>query len=323
MNKILSILILNILTTMVNAQSYIVFERQIGINNHEFKPGLQLSQNEVTLKTIDTNLRIFNWYFSPTPAFKWSNLSTNVPITHDSITNQVLITAVPLITPRENLALRKLSLEEYGALTIISKEKLLEHTLKDFYFHFNQKRHLLPPLQTFEYGLIIKDKQDYYIVMQKVLVSRFIIRGDQWYFPNEFKSGVLNANTQIKTYQLKDILAIEKEMRSKKMREKIYNRIFVSAIDRSPEFNDYIFHFWEYRSDDVVSSLLDIPKLQEFNLGLGSFEFLPNVGIINCTLDAYIKRKISFNVPSYFKIRSINAVKLSDFQNRYKNSLNK
>ncbi|MGF1924803.1 MAG: hypothetical protein ACQUHE_11540 [Bacteroidia bacterium] len=322
--KILFTLFIVSLTLKVDAQKYIVFERHHGINKHEFIPGLQVSHNEVQLQALDTNLFIFNWYFTPKEGFKWSGIGRNLTSINDDIANQILITAVPLIIPKETLALRKLSLDEYKMLEITSKEQILERTLEDFHVHFTQNKNIMPPLKTLEYGLIIKDKEQYYMVRQKVLVSQFLLRGDDWYFPNEFRSGVLNTNTQIKTYQLNDILAIEKEMRPKQIPyrylDKIYNRIFVSSINKSQEFNEFVFNFWEYLSDDAVSSLLNLTTLHDFNLGLGSFEFLPNVGIINCTLDACIKKKISYNQKSYFKIRSVNSLSLKDFQNLYKNS---
>jgi len=307
-----------------NAQKYIVFERQKGFNKREFKPGLQLSQNEISLKAADTNLFIFNWYYTPNIAFRWSSLDPSLTTVHDGIANRILITAVPLIAPKENLEVRKLSVAEFKTLKIISQETLLTQTLKDFYVHLNQRKNQMPPLKTIELGLVIKENNHYYMVKHKLLVSQFILRGDNWYFPNEFKNGVLNINPEIKTYQLDEILAFEKDMRKKKIPnsylEKIYNKIYVSSVQKSEEFNNLTFKFWEYLNDDVVSSLLNIPKLYEFNLGLGSFEFLADVGIINCTLDAYLKKQISFNQTQFLKIITINSLNLKDFQNLYRNA---
>ena len=298
-------------TRVVKAQEYLVFERQKGINKKKIVHNLSLSQNEVELNSGDTILNIFNWYFT---------LKDN-----NELLNQVIVTATPLIRPNDQLNLKKISKGEYNSLNILNAKALLERSLTDLKKHLGTRTNLMPPLKTISLGLIIKDDSAYYMVQQKVLVSQFTVITAPWYFPNEFKNGVLNINTQTKTYQLSEIRQIETEMKQKKLSynflNKIYNKIYVSSVNNNFGINAPIYNFWEFPNDDVESSLLNLPQLHEFNLGLGSFDFLPNIGVINCSLDVYLKNTILFNQKPQFNITNINSISLKLFKEQYNNSL--
>ncbi len=309
------------------AQEYILFEKHNGLNSKEISAGLILSQNNIELKVGDTILAIYNWYYTPQNAAVWKDIGRKPVVLLDEVMNKTLITAVPIIKPGEQLQLKKLSESEFNQLNIINNNQLFERSVIDLNKHFYPRKYTMPPLKTLQYQLIIKDGTNYYLVVQPTLVSQFILGASLWYFPNEFINGVLNTNPAVKMYQFKDIEMIEKELMSKKDRTllfpKITNKIYVSSVDEKSGFKRPVFSYWEYHDGGVESTLFNIPKLHEANLGLGSFSFLQDIGIINCTLDAYLKKKILYNQKQTFNIISINGQSLEQFKETYKNSLPK
>jgi hypothetical protein len=309
------------------AQEYILFEKHKGINSKEVSAGLMLAQNNIELKVGDTSLTIFNFYYTPQYTTVFDNLGKKIPALLDEVKNKILVSAVPLIKPGEQLQLKKLSESEFNQLNIINNNQLFERSVIDLNKHFYPRKYSMPALKTLQYQLIIKEGANFYLVIQPTLVSQFILGASLWFFPNEFINGVLNTNPAVKMYQFKDIEVIEKELMSNKDRTilfpKITNKIYVSGIDEKSGFKRPVFSYWEYHDGGVESTLFNIPKLHEANLGLGSFSFLQDIGIINCTLDAYLKRKILYNQKQTFNIISINGQSLEQFKETYKNSLPK
>lgn len=314
--KILYAFIISLIISFsVCAQEYIVFEEQKGAHNSKPLQGLNMSLNHVELAAGDTCLSLYNWYLSPKAGFNWKLLSPQLSILSQKLLNNLVIVAVPLTNTKENY--KKLSYKQLQQLKIISNDTLIKRLLVDLNKHMQPRTALMPALKTLKYGLIVKRGKVHYLVQNPVLVTQFIVSHERTYFPNEYRNGTLAINPNNATYSFETIDKLDKELRKKelprKWLEKIVNRIYLSKIDVHHQFNRPVFSFWEYPNDDVVSSLFPLKELHEFNLGLGSFQYVDGIGIINATLDTFLKHQISFQQTPYFNIKQINGLNLADY----------
>lgn len=315
--KILCIfIVLLTISISVYSQEYIIFEEKNTINSREVVSGLNLSLNNINLMAGDTSINLYNWFFSPQLGFKWKSVSANLSILSPKLLNNLIIVAVP-INQNEQKNYRKLSIQELKELKIISIDSLLERALHDLNRHMQPRTVLMPPLKTLQYGLILKRNNAFYLVHSPILVAYFVVSHEPTYFPNEFRNGVLSINQKNANYDYKTISDIEKELRRNKLPhkwlEKIVNRIYLSHVDTTSSFHKPIFSFWEYPDEDVISSLLNLKQLHEFNMGLGSFQFIDGIGVVNATLDTFIKHKILFQQKPYFTIKKINGMDVDKF----------
>ena len=313
-NVFYSLMILLGLSGVGHAQQYIIFERQTTINQKEIAKGIFLSQNEVMVKSKDTTLSIFNLYFSSDTSDLYPLNSKNIADNSKSISflnNDIVITAVPLVKPGEQLQYKEISSAELAGFEIIKPLEILKKELPDLYIHATQRYYTMPSLKTLNYRLIIKDKGKYYFVKQPVLLVTNLVCSDLWYFPTEFKDGVLNASTKFsKSYRMPDFKKMAAETGSSFLWKELQNRIYLGDVDKNSDFGIPVYSYWEFLSGDAISILSEKNNLKQYQPGLGSFTLLPKFGIVNCTLDYYLKNKLpeypGSSPKSTFDIISVN-----------------
>lgn len=342
--RLIALLLILSFKLSTKAQEYIVFEKQKGINSKLILPELSLSQNDIVLKSVDTNVYIFNFLYKGTDKLKWGNINPILQKYDDPnkpFIDNILITAVPIVKPGEKIILKKITKEDFSKVKQVTNEELLIRSLPDLYIHLtktgaNQPRFYtkMPTLKTLEYRLIIKDENVYYEIQQKVLVTKFNLGYLGAYFPNQFKDGFLNylenysplnSRRLLKTYRYQELQDKIKEMRETPLKNLIYDRIYLSSIDTMPSLKKYVFNYWEYPNGDgdIETIYLKPAKLAQYHPSLGSFSFLPRIGIINCTLDYYLKNKVLFDQKINFQIMSINSLSFETFKKNYNDSLPK
>lgn len=336
MKKVIIIFLFIILQhTSWSQESYLIFEKHIGINKEIISPNLFVSQNDIQLKKKDTTMQIFNFlYTTDRLKFKWGDINSSLKKFDDykATLSNILITAVPLIKPGEKLILKKLNRKELALLKITTHKNLLEKSLPDLYVHFTEHSNNMPSLKTLDLGLIIKDGDNYFKVQQKVLTTKYILYYTQAYFPNQFKDGSLiipndyslvSNKPFLKTYQLTDIQKMLNELKGTLIINEIYDKIYLSSVIEMPNLKEYIFNFWEFPNGDVESIFLNPVKLKQYHPGLGSFSFLNKIGVINCSLDFYLYNKVLFNQKETFEIITINSLILEKFKENYNSSISK
>lgn len=333
-NRILFFWGIIMLTKISQGQEYILFEKQQSLNHKMIVPGIFLSQNDVLLKHGDTTLTVFNFYFYNDKTDVWG---LDLKALEDSqkdislLRNDVLICAVPLIKPGEQLQYIKLTPAELEKLKIISIKELLLNTVPSLFTHVTTRKASMPSLKSLKYDLIIKDGTDYFKVIQPVLVSQFIIYSAEWYFPNHFKDGVLNASypNYIKTYNMQDFDKIDNEVRRSFIWRELQNRIYVSKIENIKAYHP-IYHYWEFPGRGARRFSIKDRIFDQAHPGLGSFDFLPKIGVLNCTLYFYLQRETHGemaecceNHPTSLKITSINSLNPETFYSKYRDSFPK
>lgn len=201
---------------------------------------------------------------------------------------------------------------------------MLKKSILPLYTHVTSRAFTMPALKTIEYNLIIKEGKEYFKVEQPVLVVYNLIGNDLWYFPNQFKDGLLNVSYRYtKRYHLSDFTKIRNETKNDFIWKELHDRTYIADVSNQNDFKFPIFEYWEFPNGDSKSIILNPKELKQYHSGLGSFSLLPHVGIVNCTLDYYLKGRILFNQKSNFKITSINTLTPERFGELYRSRLPK
>ncbi|RZL45960.1 MAG: hypothetical protein EOP00_16445 [Pedobacter sp.] len=307
---------------LAKSQQYLVFEKQNGINSKFVINGLSVSQNDIELKNADTTLTIYNWYYKGEKtklinqlAKRFSEIRKN-----EELKNDIIFTAVPIIKQGEKLIKQKITKREFDELNKVSDTTLLKNSIADLYLHLTTRNYDMPSLKTLEYGLIIKDGNDYFKVLQNVLFVKQIAVAGYWYYPNQFRDAVLSIHPWfVKTYKMADFDQFKKDVDNMptRIKDEIKGRIYCANVDKNSSFEKYIFSFWEYPYDDVQSIYQHPKKLKQYHPGLGSFDFIQNIGVLNCTMDYYLKNKVLYNQKSNLKIEMINGLPFKKFVAEY------
>ncbi|WP_316792835.1 hypothetical protein [Pedobacter frigoris] len=273
------------------------------------------------MKSGDTTLHLFNYYFTSHPK---DLTPLNVKELSKSIQglkyvyNDILVTAVPIIKPGDTLKYTQIDPQKISSLTIIDKLALLKQAIAPIYAHATTRNFEMPALKTLEYNLIIKQGKQYFKISQPVLVVYNLICNNMIYFPNQFKDGILTASDKYsKGYNMGDFKEIADETKNAFIWKELENRTYLSETVRNNPFNLKIFSYWEFLNADVESIKLNPAVLKQYHPGLGSFDLLPKVGIVNCTMDYYLTGKILFNQKSRFKIMTVNGKTPQSFGKLY------
>lgn len=318
MTKKKSILILLIFwSTICCSQKNILFQKHHGLNTTKISSKISLSQNQVVLKSADTTLHIFNFYFS-SDSLTVSNLNYKELVANHKeqayLPNDVVITAVPIILKGDTLRYKKLNKTDIGASEVVSNQELLKIYFDKLYVHATSREFSMPSLKTLAYNLIIQDGDEYFMVAQPVLLVSHFVSADLWYFPNEFKSGVLNASHRFsKTYRMDDFERMNAESPYAFVWRQLFDRIYISEVENENLFGLRMFHYWELLNGDTESIYSETKDLKQYHPGLGSFSFIPKIGIVNCTLDYYLKGKILFDQQCELEAVSINGLTPNSF----------
>lgn len=304
------------------SQKAILFDRTKGYSNTLILPGIFLSQNEAEVKRGDTTINIFNFYFS-SDTLNTHPLNADKVYKNDQLTtlyNDIVISAIPIVTPGTKLKLKQISEETYKNMKVMSKEGMLRFVLPSLRTHATTRQHQMPSLKYSDFSLIIKHNGVYYQVEHPVFVTTNLVCNDQWYFPNQFRDGILNVNEEFtKSYDISYFTNIARETKRQDFVEReLTARIYLSKINRDNPFKMYVFDYWEFLNGDSQSIHMNLQKLKQYHPGLGSFSFLPKVGVINCTLDYYLTGKIRVNQQVTYDHIILNRLSPQQFERSFK-----
>ncbi|MES2827094.1 MAG: hypothetical protein V4687_03030 [Bacteroidota bacterium] len=310
-NKLLGITLLILSVSSARAQDYILFKRTGGLKWQNVNSNTLLRQIEVLTNKGDTSLSIFNLYFtSDSVRFRSLQIQSQSPkagIT-EPINNDILITIVPLVSPGKTLDLKEISAEEFKSIKVLSHDQILGAVIPKFKLHADRKIYTLPSLKSLKYQLVIQEGKKFFVVKQKVLFVSQLICADTWYFPNQFKEAIFPFSSRfMKAYSVKDIDRFRDGFGDDVIiRQQVQNRIYYSGPSTNNELGLPVYNYWEILNDDAFSIKFMITDLEQYHPGLGSFSFLPKMGIVACTLDYYLTGVIKLDQPLNFKISSIN-----------------
>ncbi|RZK13700.1 MAG: hypothetical protein EOO43_17505 [Flavobacterium sp.] len=321
MNQIL-LLLLIILSFALTAkgQDNILFEREVGVNPKSIYSGLISLQTEIQLHANDTARHIFNLYFKSNGQFKWRNHIKGLSPENNFYDkyNEIIITAVPIIPPGQNLKLIEINAGDLLKSSLISNVELLKRAGAAFFADLNRRQYSMPPLNSLSYGLIIKENGKYFKVNMPVMVSFNYVSEDFQYYPLQYNSGSLSARgLGTKTFRRSDFDGYLKAASGygTDIRFNVAYRTYPSKVIADNEFSDLIYLYWEFQPYTEVQVPKDRP--QELP-GLGSFYFLRNVGVINCTMDHFFHKKIKVDQTPTLIIDRINYVDLKAFQKEHR-----
>lgn len=310
--KLILLLILLLNSSLYSySQEFVLFSRHQGIPWKKITPQIILSENEVTVGAKDTTVSIFNLYYTSDSTRLYHLQSKDLKLQKNglkALSNDILITLVPLVSPGESLRLKKITNNEFKKLNVVSHTQLLSKALPKLYAHATQDLYTMPSLKSREYHLVIQENGNHYLVEQPVISVIHLICADNWYFPNQFKEGIISvAQSHMKAYTIGDIRNIQTESNNNlETRKQVYNRIYFSGMDKTSVPGLSVYNYWEMLNDDAWSIKVIKGDIKQYHPGLGSFSFLPKIGIVNCTLDYYLKGEIRYNQRNNFKIQSVN-----------------
>ncbi|MXV49948.1 hypothetical protein GS399_03115 [Pedobacter sp. HMF7647] len=331
----LNILFFAIISFEASGQSYMIFEVNKGINLKKISERVSVSENVIELQAADTTLSIFNFYFT-TNNFKKTGFDkeglTKSKSGIDYLQNDVLVSIVPLIKPGETLRIKNLTYKELQKLKAIKPEELLTMAIARLTKSIDDRNYSRPSLKTLEFNLIIKDGNAYHLIEQIPLTTFFVTCSEPWYFPNQFKDGVLNiaeAN-YLKAYSFSDLKKIINQTYAGYIANELKGRIYLEKIDILKDISSApVYHYWEYPGAGPWQFSIKNRTISSSHPGLGSFLFLEKIGVVNCTLDFYLNENWKKNFGEccqdsiHFKIKSVNNIELSSFKNLYNATLSK
>lgn len=288
---ILIFLILNVFDCLAQTEKYIVFEKTALFNSVSISK-FKLRYNHVLLNSKSQDKRefnIFNMYFSKNnfntaaidkEAFRLGSLDFT------KLNNDILITISPVDTSSK-LKLDKLSPTEFKKYAIIDPKDLLQDATTNLYRSFIKdeianSNNNSGQIKTRKYGLIIKDKKEYYLVKSSSVLTEFYLVDDMSYlFPNQYHFGEISTSTHTKFYTIQDIIDL---------REK-YNSLHLG-------FNNPLF------SDMMIPIGIDTIQVPDFRairyatlppIGTGIFQFINGIGIINGSYDSILNKNYQVN----------------------------
>src|SRR5690606_13033558 len=133
--------------------------------------------------------------------------------------------------------------KDFNDLKIETNDLLLKKAATAIYAHINNNPYP-PMLKTLGYHLIIKEGDNYFKVEQPVFTEYNIVYTDAWYFPNQYKEGVLNI-AYPPYNKMYDMLELRKTaaLQYGHVRRQLAGRTYLSTIDTSFSSKP-IFHYW-------------------------------------------------------------------------------
>ena len=239
--------------------------------------------------------------------------------------NDVLVTMSPLTDGLEKNQ-TKLSPADLNKLTILSYADLLQEAIKALYLSFSvndiKREYSTRPIKTLQYKLLIKRNGDYFRVNCPVLVEFYLIDAESNLFPDGYHYGEINlASEQQTTYVSGTIVDSILHKNPSGTNNSYYPRRFIgrrtypSARIRKDSCDVYTYWTYPIGLDGVM--------------GIGRFQFIPGIGVINGTYTSYfdknfithlenniIKPSDDYNGPFLMKVKSINGITLKAFEKK-------
>lgn len=298
------------------SQEYIIFKKQKGFNKTAVLREIDLSQNYVQSEFPDTIIDIYNYYFTSNHDVLPQLGSFEIEQQNSQLTHLAVDFVVSAVVARKtgtDVSTKVLSKDEVSKLNVFSQQQFLETFYAKAKHQMGSRKPGMPFNRTLEYKLIIHDGDRYLLIDQPVLLTWYLVCATDWYFPNQFQAGVLNASPKfVKFYRLSDFTKIISESPYKVLKQ-FHDRVYPFKKDDVNDFGFSLFSYWEYLNADagyMISSLF----YKNYHLGLGTFTLLPKVGIVSCSLRSSI---LETNMPtdiSNHKILAINGVKPIEFK---------
>ncbi len=298
------------------SQEYIVFKRQKGFNKATLSGMIEMSQNHVETASADTVVDIYNYYFT-------SN-SEMIPLLtliederKDSLLTRIkadLVVSAVVVRKMGGVVLTKvLSKDEVKKLDTFSEQQVLE----TFYGYATKQMGSRSPGMRYnrmlQYKLIINDGEKYILIDQPVLLTCYLVGKAEWYFPNEYRAGFLNASPEfLKFYTLLDFKKVINESPDNVWKQ-FHDRVFAYKKDETNDFGFPLFYYWELLNGDAGYMIRSL-YYKNYHLGLGTFSLLPKVGIVSCSLRSSISETVMPTDISNYKIQAINGVTPSEFK---------
>jgi hypothetical protein len=316
------ILLMFMLPTFSQSGQYILFEERPPFDTVNLAP-FKLLYNHVKLSTSKGNpgLEIFNLYFSK---FNFQSYGLDGNAFFEAVTdyrklqNDVLITVTPL-TDSLKFNLVKISENDVQHLRVLKSEDILQLGIKELYRTFTadgiQHDKNRGFIKTFRYKLLIKKGNAYYRLDVPVLTEYYLIDKANYLFPVQYHYGEINvmAKGQTRYFDGQDIFDILQEYRSYSPRAQLLLRTYLSKVKTENGLN--IYTYWTYPGNDI--------------LGIGKFQFIEGVGIINGSFGSYFDKHFiislenniygtldDFNGPMRLTTQSINGLSLKAYEDK-------
>jgi|GEM_PF-2481776 len=334
MIKTLKIVLLLLLPlTTIAQEKYILFE-----DGHAFdtvKVGsFKLLNNHVTLSLDSESRRAFNilnLYFSKYD-FKAHGLDSkafSLAINDgDRLNNDVLITLTPLTDSLGNKIKKMGSLKN---LEILRPEELLQIAIRNLHRCFTEndvaKDDIPGVIKSLKYRVIIRKRNSYYLVTAPVLTEFYLIDRQSYLFPSQYHYGEINIGDRSQTTYFNgfDIDSILHKTMSGTSNDyypirTIARKTYISSGGSVDGLNSYT--YWSF------------PTYTGGLPGIGRFQFIEGVGIINGTYGNYFDKHFlvtlennnlleDHNGPFRMKVLTINGLDLKQYAERINSSSNK
>jgi hypothetical protein len=206
--------------------------------------------------------------------------------------NDVLITFTPL-TDSLKYKMVKLSNDEVKNLTIVKPEELLQIAIKNLYRCFTTNDiagdEIPGVIKSTKYKLLIKKGNTFYRVNTQVLTEYYLINRASYLFPSQYHYGEINVGNKDQTryFSGQDIREILRQVPSGTMNDyypsiTIARGIYLSSVELIDNCNVYT--YWSY------------PTYFEGIPGIGRFQFIEGVGIVNGIYGAYLVKNFLTNL---------------------------
>ena len=327
MRKLIPVLCLLLISlTKLSAQTsgYIVFEDRSGIDTVNVG-SFKMLNNHVELERGNKSFHIFNLYFSK-HNFRCYGLDrkafTEANDDFHRIENDVLITLTPLTDSLER-KMTPIATDDVERQHLIKPEDLLQEAIKNLFGSFSRndiaRKGSLPEIiKTTRYKMLIKRGGKYFRINAPILTEYYLIDAANYLFPDQYHYGEINASTPGQTrYVTGEIVDSILHRNSSGTANSYFP---VETIARKTYLSSYcaedgcaIFTYWVY------------PSRLNGPLGIGRFQFIVGIGIVNGTYGTFFDRNFimhlennlvttvdDYNGPLVMKIKSINGLSLKN-----------
>jgi len=270
--------------------TYIIFEERAAFDTIKFG-GMKLLYNHVQLYNNENKprLEVLNLYFSK-DNFKAAEFDgktfSEAATDYQKLTNDVLITLTPLGDSLQD-KLIKVSTKALSNMTIMKPEELLQEAIKNLHscFSENDMRRDAKPgiIKTLKYKLLIKKGNAYYLVKTPILTEYYLIDKASYLYPSQYHYGEINVQSPGLTSYVsgQDVFEILQQHTSSTTNNyypirTVSRRTYLSNVQRKDSCN--IYTYWTY------------PGFTNDMVGIGKFQFIEGVGIVNGTYGTYLRK---------------------------------
>jgi hypothetical protein len=280
------------------AQDYIVFEDTGHVDTLSVE-SFKLLNTHIELSREGRPFHIFNFYFSK-QGFRAYGLDrgafTKAFADYRQIKNDVLVTLTPLTDSLEQ-KMKRLKADEVKGLHLVDFQCLLQNAIKNLHRSFsrNDIRQDDKPgiIKTTRYKMLIKRHGVYYKVEVPVLTEYYLIDKAGYLFPDGYHYGEINVMSPGQTKYVTGII-VDSILHQNQSGTRngyfpiaaIAERTYLSACSKQDSCN--IYTYWTY------------PVHLNGLLGVGRFQFIEGIGIVNGTYGSFFDKKFIMHLENNF-----------------------